>query len=701
MYPRTGTALVPRLLAPHLIGLAVEPSLCERAGLPAFTLLADLDAPLSAALPDDCRTEIGRAIAKWAQAHVWELRSDLSPVIVQPTDVRDLGLSTRTVNRLGYADFLRAGIVYPCSISQLLAIPNFGVACLLEFLAVTEDIPPIGADVSAVPPVDATTSSRSDKELDDLKAAARRLSEQPWANDVRQRDPRLGPALFALAPTARDAAEAANLIGENSRSPANAEAGVALLIRQVAVMCELDLRDELRDIVASMVTTTHIDGILARLGFDGEPPVTLQVAGDRMNVSRERVRQICSLFSERVGEADRIFAPRLDEALRLCHEEGPTSVTDLEQLLVDHELVAHRFSIESLDAAAVALGRAPLPISRELGLVSEGHALPSAAKIQSEARRLVDHWGATTVEDVLAKLGLPLTDGNASLLKDVLTNRCRARWLDEEQRWFWMKTKRNRLLLVVRKIVSVAGSIEISELRDGVGRPHRMEGFRPPRAVLAALCADCGEYAVRDDRVFGLPGMPGYNEVLGANETLLADVLFEHGPVMRRADLEEAAVDGLGLGRNSFYVYLTYSPIIRRFAPGVFGLRGASVTAAHVQALVPPRSRSQVLRDHGWHSDGTFWFAYKISKAAETSGVLSLPGGMREVAQGRYALSSEDGEPVGTLVVEDRIWGLSSAFRRRGVEAGDYVVLKINSGDAEAQILVGSEDLLLRFQDGD
>jgi hypothetical protein len=64
-------------------------------------------------------------------------------------------------------------------------------------------------------------------------------------------------------------------------------------------------------------------------------------------------------------------------------------------------------------------------------------------------------------------------------------------------------------------------------------------------------------------------------------------------------------------------------------------------------------------------------------------------------------LSSEDGESVGTLVVEDRIWGLSSAFRRRGVEAGDYVVLKINSGDAEAQILIGSEDLLLRFQDGD
>jgi hypothetical protein len=264
-------------------------------------------------------------------------------------------------------------------------------------------------------------------------------------------------------------------------------------------------------------------------------------------------------------------------------------------------------------------------------------------------------------------------------------------------------TRRNRLLNQVEKIISVAGSITIAELREGVGRAHRMEGFRPPREVLARLCERAG-LCIRDgDLLIETSRLPAWEDVLGSTiERQIAEILFEHGPVMRRDDLEEIAVDQRGINRSSFYVYLGYSPIIARYAPGVYGLRGARVTAGEVNALIPPRARTQRLVDHGWSCDGRVWLAYKMSAAALTAGVLSVPAALQEFVAGSYLLFSEHDRPVGSLVVKgNHIWGVSPFYRRWGVEEGDFVVVVIDINSARATIQAGGEELLLRFQEGE
>jgi len=45
------------------------------------------------------------------------------------------------------------------------------------------------------------------------------------------------------------------------------------------------------------------------------------------------------------------------------------------------------------------------------------------------------------------------------------------------------------------------------------------------------------------------------------------------------------------------------------------------------------------------------------------------------------------------------MWGVSPFFRRRGVEAGDYVGLQIDLRAKTATISSGAEELLLRFQE--
>jgi hypothetical protein len=363
-------------------------------------------------------------------------------------------------------------------------------------------------------------------------------------------------------------------------------------------------------------------------------------------------------------------------------------------------LVRGDFSTASLISAAEIFNKTlPFTAAGE-NLAPLGTWAPASA-VRTTARRLVEHWGASTVTDVEARLKDDGLDVEPRLLVLTIEALQGSEWLDQPLGWFWVRGTRNRLLNQALKIMSVAGSINLGELRAGVGRHHRMKGFRPPRDVLAALCVASGLYSREGDRIVGGPSLPDWRDVLGNNERMLVEALFDFGPVMRREDLERVVVAERGLNRSSFYVYLTYAPMIERYAPGVFGLRGAPVTAAEVDALIPPRVRHQVLQDDGWTDDGRLWAAFRISPAAESTGILGAPAAVRSVTTGSFELFSEEETPVGTLVVEQNMWGLSPFFRRWGVEAGDLIVIELDLADRRAHIAVGTDELLLRYQGGE
>ena len=84
-----------------------------------------------------------------------------------------------------------------------------------------------------------------------------------------------------------------------------------------------------------------------------------------------------------------------------------------------------------------------------------------------------------------------------------------------------------------------------------------------------------------------------------------------------------------------------------------------------------------------------------MKRPAETPSVF------RDVVSGAFALFAAGGQPVGTLVVEANMWGLSAFFRRWGLEAGDYVVIQLDTRARKATISAGEEELLLRYQTGE
>jgi hypothetical protein len=460
----------------------------------------------------------------------------------------------------------------------------------------------------------------------------------------------------------------------------------------------MTLEEELAGLLPYERNPRNREMVLKYLGWDGRGTRTLESVGGEYRLTRERVRQICDRHVEYL-KMHRAFLPVLDRTLKFLGESVPGLVEELEAKLATAGISDSPFRLDGIQRAAEILART-CPFAVEVAS-GKSYALSQsstglAAKVVQIARKSISHWGVTTVEDVTAQVreanGAAVDPG---FVTKVLKAQDDFEWLDEAAGWFWLRSaKRNALLTQIDKVLSVAPQIPVSELRTGASRHHRREGFAPPQRVLLALCKRLPGYRV-DQTIVSADSVLKWEDTLADTERTLAGVLQEHGPVMERQRLEELCSER-GLKRDTFYIHLTYSPIIERFAQGVYGLRGSPVPPGLAESLIVPRSKSKLIKDYGWTDDGSLEVSYRLSKAAISSGVVGVPAGIRQYVQGRFTLKTADDTQIGAFVIKDTSgWGLGPFFRRRGGEAGDALRIRFDLKQKVALVALGegaSED---------
>jgi len=465
-----------------------------------------------------------------------------------------------------------------------------------------------------------------------------------------------------------------------------------------------------------------------RYGWDGQGGATLQSLADEFNVSRERIRQICYHVENGFTTLRDLnpFVPALARALEFLAENAPARPAQLESELREAGLLRGPLSIKRLLRIAEKLGIQAPVFLEEMGAPANRYSIVarSAADLENAAndsevltgivrlaRKLVSHWGVANIEDIVERLRETHTQENADdapdadLVTKLLEDESDFAWLDRESGWFWLSRRpRNRLLTQIEKVLSVAPCIRIAELRAATARNDRRQGFAPPQRVLLELCRQLPHCRAEDGEVI-CDAPPAPEAVLSSTEWFMAQVLREHGSIMQRVTFEARCAE-LGIGRATFYQYLAFNPIIHRFAQGVYGLVGAQVESGVVEAMAPQQHRQgrrgRVLKDFGWTGEGHIWLGYQLSQGSLNNGVVSVPSAMREFLSGEFALQAADGSSIGTLVCgETQAWGLGPFFRRRGAEAGDFMLIVLNRNERTATLSLGDETLLEEHQPQD
>jgi len=311
-------------------------------------------------------------------------------------------------------------------------------------------------------------------------------------------------------------------------------------------------------------------------GFDGRGGRTLQAVGNEIGVSRERARQIVTAAAEG-ARACRPVSPTLDRTIAFVVDRIPAPAGEIEAELRSQRLTSGLFRLEGVIKAAELFGRR-LPFSitevREERLV-HARDISAVDPMVRIARRLISRWGMATISKVVAEVR-KVESGvcDRKLVIGALACLGGFHWLEQSENWFWLSDNGdNPVLKRIRKILSIAKLIHISNLRLAIGRDYRMKEFSAPEGVLLEFCRQEPGLRVHNKTVNAETAVTS-DDVLSQSETDMVHVLSEHGGIMATLEFKSICL-GMGMNRQTFYRGLESSPIIVKHAGGLCGLIGS------------------------------------------------------------------------------------------------------------------------------
>jgi hypothetical protein len=586
------------------------------------------------------------------------------------------------------------------TIGHLMGLKNFGRKSMIDLLS---SVRVVVTDAN----VGASTDGRPLSPI--VTAAAQRLRAQYYASRVRCTDPRLGAdacALLAVAntcsresdlpPSAFIQAVAHRLVGRTrDSSPEELVLGAIRGIRsKVARARRLTLEKELEEITNLFMKGKNAGVVSSFFGWSAEGPKTLQAAGDEFHITRERVRQITAKFAKKVRAA-RPYVPTLRRAIEFIARRVPASADQIELDLKSSGFTRSRVRPDGIIAAAELFGiSTSFMVEEHQGArtVVRHEDTGLARRVLRLARKVVSHAGLGKIADLADLLGEE--SGiflESSILKGIIHSIDTLLWLDDEREWFLLAdTPRNHLITLATKILSVAPRIHVNEMRGAIASDYRGMGFSPPRSVVLEFCKSACDCEIDGDIIVARHPRPTA-EVLSELEQVAWAVLREEGtPLLHRSQFERLCLKR-GMNQSTFANYVGRLSILERFAPGVYGLRGAPMVPGDVERCIP-RFEKRV-RDHGWTSDAKPWLLLELSAAAISSGVITVPAAFSPFVQGSYLIHTQDGSTMGTLVASrNSAWGLRPVFTRRGGEPGDFVFLTFDTQLHEVAVRLGTKE---------
>jgi hypothetical protein len=695
-FPRAGRSLVPQLLQPFLVQ-PIEAAFADDS--PGYLHWADLDASVwRVASESACRRLVARLADRLlACEDVW--LPEIGDCQVMPrgwqSEERPLVLSKRTYDALVAA---RSGGVHveTATVGQIVGCAALDSASLLDLLTAVESW---GLDYDWLTKQDAAgLASELLQFLNglDVPPAAGRLL--PLLNSMHAY---LSPLLrnSTLAVTLQAVAQAPELI----LVPDGFRFAVSSLERAIGERMNGTLEAELAEWVETAVSSPRDARVLlAREGWGGSEPRTLESVSASEGLTRERVRQITTKAINTLKETrPTVFMPSLERAFDLLSQMAPCTREAAESRLVELGLAGDRFSVPGLTRAASALGKEmSVQLVRVRGV--EWLSSPNDAQVPQqlvlalqEARRACGGAGALTVhclsETITQKHGELVPE---DILREFFDGHPEVVWLDAERSWFSVRltSGRNRLENLIHKCLSVCGSLQISELWEATARNRRLLTEPPPLPVLACFCSRVCDLRVEGGLVSSKTG-PDWRGTLSGDELIVVELLFELGPACHVDTLWPEA-QSRGISRISFWVTLANSPVLVRYGRGIYGLRGIDLPTTLLANLLCRRTNvDEVLRTYSQLSDGRAYAVYRISSTVMRIAAVTWPASLREEFGGDFLLSSIHSTVAVNLAVQvgQQVTGLREGLSTAKV--GQYLVIGLDNDERKGFLLLGDAEL--------
>lgn len=453
------------------------------------------------------------------------------------------------------------------------------------------------------------------------------------------------------------------------------------------------LESELMALLIEVEDERNAEMLSCFFGFDEAGPKTLESVDQLYGLTRERVRQIAARAEKKLKAiwrpTNKLFAA---QELLISGIQRPFTQANFAKAAKKAGITRIDFHIEGVLRALELIGVRHFICHTKIGkvrLYGKESELELPPRLLRILRKETSANGCTNIHRLALLVGLEIDD--AHIISKLVSYFPEVHWLDFEKIWLLSKrSTRNRLANIAGRIFSVARSVEINELRAALLRPTRVN-FVPPANVLTNFLEVYGIAKVHDRRAIAEASLE--QTELGINDTGLAWAFQELGSPVTREQLESYCLDDLGMNASSFYVYLSYSPLVVKLATGVFSLIGAEVHPGTIEQMKAEIKERKFEASDGWSKAGTLWWHFQTDRPTIHSGAHAAPAFVLNYASGEWVVKTVDGLKLGVGNVENGfISGLKLAFSVLGASNKDFVQIDFDIASRAAFVrIVGDE----------
>jgi hypothetical protein len=543
-----------------------------------------------------------------------------------------------------------------------------------------------------------------------------RVAATEWSEQVSEQDPRfrhLLPLTGRGTVLERIESVLAEPLIPGSVGPVHALVNAIEKIERYIIQAKLfSLEDALLELLRFLSRSEgdRLAVLAARFGWNGEEPQTLEACGQRLGVTRERIRQIQESLIRRIPKHP-VYMPQLDEALSALESRAPLKLSDGSRVLRELRISHGDFHPAGVLEAAALLGRETVlnitearPGNKMLTRRSEAEMSRIIPRL---ARRIAARSGVTSVFQVQEQAQGSLSNITEVQVRDNIRGG-NLDFLDDD--WFWapdVKYSRNRLHNITRKLLAVASPQDVYTLRDGVRRAYKWRGFSlryknlvvPPARILLEFYKKCPGFRVENELIYASEPFDSKKELAEADYVFFEVLRSSPSGILDRDTLAAACLQR-GMNENTFNVYTSYSPILEHVDVNIWKLRGIKVDPTAVEAMrmanhLRPKQR-RVLQ-YGWGIDGTLWLAARTPKSIGQI-IIQCPSPIRRFLDGQqFSCKSKDGDQdFGMITVNDRgaSYGYGNFIRRYGVDENDVFLAEFDLNEQTVRLSLADEEIL-------
>lgn len=392
------------------------------------------------------------------------------------------------------------------------------------------------------------------------------------------------------------------------------------------------IEETLQEILANCLRgdSRHLKSLTARMGWNGNRPITLEAAGILSNVTRERIRQIEDRIVKSIRRTSK--EPFLHLADALPSGEPPFLWSDIAR-----EIAAKGMTAKPWDA------RSMLNLIRLLDLRKDWNIYEhSEDAIVGNIDERKFHKIHTRACAVCRACGVASSNHIHSVLEDeyqvdheLVRNimMCSNTLVNLKDNFFWIPSlpeDRDRVRNVVKKMLSVSRPLTVEEIRPGLenvfdfrnkaSNPKYSRGFElivPPNDVLIAYFRNHTEFILDDDGLVDHDGGLGSDKTLTRTErTILATFNEYHKNVLDRDSLRDYAAKRQ-VNMSSFEIAMTYCSIIRSVGYNAWSLVGVTPSQEEIDAI-EKNGRSKIRKKRRiadyWLRDNVYRCIYSIPR---------------------------------------------------------------------------------------